>query len=72
MGPLHHRPWKERTTNTEWYQIRAAVHDGTLFWGPWVTIQDGGLPMATLSGIKSGQQYMMVHYLGAMCGNSRW
>ena len=38
---------------------------GKLYGIPWVTIQDGGLPVATLSGIKSEQQYnTMADYMG--------
>ncbi len=52
--------------NSKKYQVRAAIlHRGTLFWDPWVTIQDGNFPMATLSVIKSGQQnYTMLHFWG--------
>ncbi len=31
--------------NTEWYQVRAAIHNGMLFLVPWVTKQDGAFLM---------------------------
>ena len=31
--------------NTKWYQVRAAIHSGTLFWITWATIQDGRFPI---------------------------
>ena len=59
--------WQSKMVDFPWQHwvvsSQGSNYDGTLFWGPWVTNQDGKHPMATLSGIKSGLQYMMVHYL---------
>ncbi len=39
---------------TKWYQVKAAILKGTLFWGPHeVTIQDGGFPIALHMGLCS-------------------
>ena len=72
LGKGDNPRWQIFHSNTECYQVRAAIHNCTLFWDPWMTIQDGRFPMAILCGIKSGQQYTMVHYFGSMGDNSRW
>ncbi len=60
--------WQIFHGNTEWHQVRTPIHDDTLFLGSWRTIQGGRFSMATLSGIESGHQYMMVHYFWAHRG----
>ena len=60
--------WWISNGNIKWYQVRAAIHDGTLFGGPWMTVQDGGFPMVTASGIKSEKQYMW-HTIWVLMGD---
>ena len=60
MTNLHH--------NLDPEGVTAAIHNGSLFLGPWRTIKHGKFSMATLSGIKSGHRYMMVHYFWAHGG----
>ncbi len=48
--------------NTKWYQVRVAIHDDTLFSGPYMTIRDGRFLIALHMGYKSITCWIKYHW----------